>query len=248
MAETELEFIDDVDDFSRRVQGMGVDVDNGDISTDKAVVLSSGHDGLLGFAEDAFPTASIDEIYAKHYEREPEGRGAHFDVYRDLLDPEYPWLAVYNLAGRVSLRALKLPDELAESYFKRFPFPSSAAFKARRDYSSIALNSTEDEDIYTATLDAGDDMVIAQYADGPHIIHEIVPENPSDPGEFIKLVVPRDGESQVLIEEDDMVPLDKLATSALTNQAQRAPKLSPTPPRSRDPIDTRGACGPGMLD
>jgi hypothetical protein len=69
--------------------------------------------GVLAFAAAAFPALGQRIFLAKHFRREPKGRGAHFDVYGHLLDPYFPYIGVFNIAGEASLRTLLLPEGAA---------------------------------------------------------------------------------------------------------------------------------------
>lgn len=242
----ELEPVKNLRDFIAGVEALYEDP--GKPTAKDSVVVSDIGGGLLKFVDAVFTGTHHGEIFAKHYIREPEGRGAHFDVYGDNLQENYPFLAVYNLIGRVSLKALKLPDDLAESYFKRFPEPNEGAFQARRDYSSIVLNS-EPKDLCTADLDEGNGLVILQKPEGPHIIHDIAPKDPNNPGELVKLVCPDSSEiAKRAVEADGMVPLDELVTSALISETRQEQKLSFVVPGDGDPIAPSSDCGPGLLD
>lgn len=158
-----------------------------ELRADEMVKICHLGGGALQFAEVIFPSAPISGLQAERYEREPEGRGAHFDVYDPTLDEQYPYLGVFNLSGEAEVTVAALPKDLAEVYAQRFPEPNEAAYQARRDFSSIALNATDTE-VFTGTLKPGSGLVIAQKSAGPHIIHNVVPKHASDPGEFIKLV------------------------------------------------------------
>jgi hypothetical protein len=54
---------------------------------------------VLGFGSAAFVGVATRDLYAQQVPRAPDGRGAHFDVYADLVDQSFPWGAVFNLAG-----------------------------------------------------------------------------------------------------------------------------------------------------
>jgi hypothetical protein len=251
----EIDRIQEYEKFSSQVDGLrAVDPANPSITADQAVALSELGSGLLNFASAAFPGAEVHQIYAKHYQREPQGRGAHFDVYGNTVHSDYPWLAVYNLSGKAAVSVAILPEDLAKSYNKRFPEPTEEAFGARRNYSSIALASEEVE-TYTGTLDKDTGMVILQRPGGPHVIHDVVPENPDNPGQFVKLARPADLQTaQDKIEQDGMVSLDELVTKMAREHkpetdefdegtAQTGSSLSDGIPPSGPP-----PCGPGLLD
>lgn len=185
------------------------------LRVDEAVRLCHLGGGVIKFAETIFPGISATDIQAEVYEREPEGRGAHFDVYDETLVEEFPYLGVFNLDGEVEVTAAELPDDLAKIYFERFPEPNDTAFKARRDFSSIALN-LPDTKIYKGTMEAGSGMVLLQNKEGPHIIHNVVPRDPSLPGKFIKLVYTSGSpQFQDVLEKTALRPLDEVLSAAV---------------------------------
>ncbi len=173
--------------------------------------------GILKFAEAAFPEIDRDKIYAQPNEREPEGRGPHFDVYGTLLDKNFPWLAVYNIAGLAVMNVTELPEDLAKSYFIRYPEPTDEAFEARRDFSSIAFKTPDSKHkILTGTLKPDSGFVLPQKIDGPHIIHDIIPKDQREPGRFIKLVIPSISKAtHKRMKDGGYEPLDELMTKVI---------------------------------
>ena len=186
--------------------------------------------GTIRFAAAAFPNVSIDQVYAQFNERESEGRGPHFDIYNEGLDDNYPWLGVYNLAGACAVSAAKLPDDMAKQYAELYPEPNEAAHTARRHYGALVLGA-ETSRVGTGTLEPDMGLVLPQRSEGPHIIHEIVPKDPADPGSFIKMIVPRnDTDNLELLGEQGFVLLDELLTGGLEPEEEVEGDLEPVLP------------------
>lgn len=182
---------------------------------DPAAVMCELGGGILRFAVAVFPAVAPDKIYAQYNHREPEGRGPHFDVYGAFLDEDYPWLGLYNLAGRVSLRTVSLPEDLSKVYAEMYPAPTDEAFDARRHFSAIALGDSKAK-IATGTLDAGTGLVLPQKITGPHIVHDLVPENPDHPGKYVKLIAPNGSpEANERMNRGGYKPLDELLSEGL---------------------------------
>ena len=205
--------------------------------------------GLLHFAGAAFPGADITDLHAAFYEREPDGRGPHFDVYEDYLHENYPWLAVYNLSGASNVRAVSLDDDLSASYKKKFPRLDQDAYAARRSYAEIAF-ADRNAPIATGRLEAGMGMIILQRAGVAPVVHEVTPVVADQPGAFIKLVhVKSAGKSTV--KNHGMLPLDELVTGAFgTKRAEAAAQTRPA--STRRPTMRRGVfpepSGGGLID
>jgi hypothetical protein len=81
-------------------------------------------------------------LYGQVFTREPKGRGAHFDVYDALLNPDYPWVALFNLAGEAVVSVFRLPDQLARRYALNYPVASEKAYVARRGMAKEALGDS----------------------------------------------------------------------------------------------------------
>ena len=171
------------------------------------VLLTELGGDMLKLAGVAFRDVEGDEIYAQRFEREPEGRGAHFDIYNERLSEEYPWIALYNLEGTNTITTAKLPEDLANDYFDVYPEPTDEAKVARRTFSKLALKRPE---VATSTGQLGPNMglILPQHINGPHIIHNVVPNNVENPGSFVKMVVPANQEEASLLEESDYLPLE----------------------------------------
>lgn len=181
--------------------------------------------GVLRFANAAFPFADRDRILTQKFEREPEGRGPHFDIYGAYLDEEFPWLALFNLSGITTLKTVQLPADLAEVYFSRFPEASDEAFDARRPISELALSSPK-ADVKTGRLENGMGLLLPQREAGPHIVHEVTPASAHIPGEFVKAVVVKDDpETQEFLADKGYVPLDDLVSESLGAQ-RKIPKAA----------------------
>jgi hypothetical protein len=171
--------------------------------------------GVLNFVSAAFPNLDAQSIYAKHFFREPGGRGAHFDVYGKLLDKAFPWIGVYNIAGYASLIACRLPDSLAASYFREHPESSDEAYEARRHVAPDALAVPGTKPI-KGILDRHTGLIVPQLVEGPHWVHDIVPLRADDPGQFIKLLVPNNAaDAMTRMSMNGYAPLDAVLTASL---------------------------------
>ncbi len=190
--------------------------------------------GALQFAEAAFDGVSTQTILAKKVVREPQGRGPHFDAYKDLLNEKYPYLAQFNLSGTASIETTHLQPELAAAYWRQFPEHSNEAFDARRHLGFTALLAVGDEKA-VGTLDPGTGFILPQNHDVP-IIHNVIPSNPEQPGQFIKLLVPNDtAEARHFMEDDGYMSLDTMMTQALDKSTVEPVKIVrvPGPTRTR---------------
>jgi hypothetical protein len=207
--------------------------------------------GALRFATATFPEASVDQIYAQLNERESEGRGPHFDIYHESLHDDYPWLGVYNLSGTCAVSAAKLPEDMAKQYAELYPEPNEAARKARRHYGALVLGA-ETSRVGTGTLKPDMGLVLPQRPDGPHILHEVIPQDPSRPGSFIKMIVPKDDENTLAtFSAEGFVLLDQLLTENMLTLADKRESAPPIPLRSpldRGSGETRSRGIGGKLD
>jgi hypothetical protein len=183
-------------------------------STAKALLCELGG-GVLDFVSAAFPSRGERCVLAQRFYREPLGRGAHFDVYGQLLDEEFPWVAVFNVVGDAQVSAFPLPENLARRYAQAHPRPTDEAFETRRILAAEALADP------VVTLSQGalyrhSGLIIPQLKVGPHWVHQVVPLNPLKSGQFIKLLVPASHEgAHKLLAENGYAPLDELLTTAL---------------------------------
>jgi hypothetical protein len=205
------------------------------------ILLAELGGGALRFAGAAFPGADLDAIYAQHNEREGEGRGPHFDIYDEGLSEDYPWLGVYNLAGTCAVQAAVMSGKLGEEYDRLYPEPTEEAYEARRHFGALVLDSPLNE-VYKGSIEPGRGMILPQSKSGPYIVHEVVPENPTAPGSFIKMVVPKQT-SAVLeqLAESGFMSLDELLTKGIGNQeGTEEPGVLTTPPLEVPPATRRG--------
>lgn len=198
-------------------------------------ILARWGAGLLGFAGAVFPEIATNDIFAQRNTREAEGRGPHFDVYNTFVDEAHPWLGHFNLSGSARIQAVPLPDDLAKSYFDRYPTQTDAAFDARRHFSRIALEAP-DVDIATGLIKPMTGFVLPVRAAGPHIVHDIIPIT-DEPGSYIKLIVPVKEES---IREDlstkGYEPLDIFCTRALGATITKEPVIEAVLPPAAQPV------------
>ncbi len=221
-----------------------------------AIVCSfPGH--LLHFAGIAFPGKETREIFAKKSARQPEGKGAHFDMYGNLVDEEFPWLGVYNLAGHTNLTVAKLPDDLAANYNGTFPDLTEEAHVARRHYSAIALAAPGVE-THVGAFNPNMGVLLPQRPRGPHVIHDIVPVSAHDAGAYIKLVAPATNRSADILHADGYETLDVLVTKSLGRSAARSVPMPLVAARVSVPLDRpsrrragrrrEGGGGSGLID
>jgi hypothetical protein len=229
MAVEQIDVITRGDELRDYVEGINHDDDP------RPVVCELGG-GVLKFVQYAFPEVETSSLYAQANDREPEGRGAHFDVYGDYVEHNFHWIGIFNLAGKAALRTTVLPPELASSYFSKFPEPDDNAFEARRHYSAIALMG-EDAEILEGELKPNSGLILPQRANGPHIVHDIVPTRTDDPGKFIKFVVPSLSETaETRIKNGAYEPWDDFVTRRLAVSAEGAPDMPFTPAASPRPL------------
>lgn len=182
--------------------------------------------GILRFSDMIFPGAGQDAIMAQKFEREAEGKGAHFDVYGTLLSADYPWLAVYNLGGTATIRTVTLPEDLAAIYDKTYPEPTDTAYEARRHFAGIAF-TVPDAAVSTGVLRPRTGLVLPQRVDGPHIVHEVTPFRADVAGEFVKMMVPSsDDEAKATLAGLGYVSLDELVTRGLDSVAGTVSEIS----------------------
>ncbi len=186
----------------------------------------------------------MEKVYAQRNEREPEGRGAHFDVYQGFIEEDRAWIGIFNLAGSAAVKTAVLPPGLADAYFASFPEPTDEAFEARRHFSAIALG-TPGVKIKEGRLKAGTGLILPQRATGPHVVHDIVPDSGTEPGRYIKMAVPNKKKtSQQRMSAGNYMPLDQLVTeqlgggeankSVVSAHTTDAPMRSPSRPYRRN--------------
>lgn len=164
-------------------------------SGEHKIVLARYGAGILDFASRTFPGVDLNNIFAQFNKREPGGRGPHFDVYGKYLDETMPWIGHFTLkSGAATLRATLLPLDLQESYFSRYPNETAAgenAYRARRHFSWIAFEQPG-QHTATAEIPPLSGMALPVSANKQYIVHEITPDDDTEPGSFIKLIKPTD--------------------------------------------------------
>lgn len=154
-------------------------------------ILVKAEGNFLAFAETIFSDEPRTEVFVKKEARELGGKGPHFDVYNTLglLDHEFPFVAVYNVAGNAVLRATVISQKLQEYYDTTYPEPNDVAHAARRDIARLAFKQPG-ATIFKGNLKPGTGLIIPQLSKGYHLAHDIVPDDPANPGSFIKMVKP----------------------------------------------------------
>lgn len=113
-------------------------------------------------------------------------RGPRFDLYQSVVDPAYPFHAVFNVSGAATVESTELDPELAAYFFKHYPGPTEKADKARRLVSALALQQPGWR-AESQHLGDGVGMVIPQRAGALPVVHEIRPAE----AVFHKFIVPR---------------------------------------------------------
>lgn len=222
----ELRVIDNPSDFAEAVGEVKSGVRN-------EIILGKWSGGLLEFAGVAFPGVDPDDIYVKRHQREATGRDAHFDVYKEFVNPNMPWAGHYNLSGEATVETVTLPEDLALVYESRYPVQNEASARARRHLSRFALEAP-DADVGTGRIAARSRFVLPVRPNGPHIVHDIVPIDPVKPGVFVKLIVPpHTKEERDDLQSIDYVPLDAFLTNSIGAEPESQdtpPIMEPTPP------------------
>jgi hypothetical protein len=145
------------------------------------------HAGLLAFLASAFSCVPRSTLYGQVFTREPQGRGPHFDVYDKILHRDFPWVALFNLAGDAVVSSYPLPDWLATRYALAHPEASDRAYAERRRISEEALADPEVR-VTKGYLLAGTGLIIPQQPAGPEWVHNVVPVQQDHPGRFVKFV------------------------------------------------------------
>ncbi len=146
------------------------------------------HSGLLEFLRTVFPGARSSIVNGQVFRREPMGRGAHFDVYDELLHMHYPWVGLFNLAGDAVVTVCQLPDQIAKTYASAFRQASDDAYEERRRLADDALADSRVESRKGLLLpNCG--LIIPQQLSGPDWIHKVVPTSEQNPGRFVKFAV-----------------------------------------------------------
>lgn len=230
-----LEVATELGAFKESVRNIATSLES-PMGVDESIRLCKLGGGVIQFARTVFFDTEFTSVHAELYDREPQGRGAHFDLYQDLLDDRFPYIGVFNLSGEAKVTAACLPDDLTKAYFERYPEPNDAAAQARRQFSAIVLQDPK-VDVYEGKLEAGSGMVIAQRKDQPHVIHSIEPLDTNNPGKFVKFAYLEGSTKKVLKAAKDigMRSLDELLTDNLSGVSAQLPQdltdyISEVPP------------------
>ncbi|MGK2881205.1 MAG: hypothetical protein ACSLE6_10565 [Mycobacterium sp.] len=161
------------------------------------VVLMAARDEVH-FVETLFGSdAAATRVHMSTQTRNGTERGPHFDLYQSMVDPRFPFLATFNLAGAATVESAELDPGLTAYYFKHYPTINESAHKARRFVSALGL---QQPGVRTETqhLGEGVGMFIPQLHNAYPVIHEVRPLESGSPlshGVFHKFIVPRDDES-----------------------------------------------------
>ena len=182
---------------------------------DQPPVIWAARTGVLGFLSSVFRGCRPADLYGQVFLREPQGRGAHFDVYDDILHADYPWVALLNLAGDAVVTVCRLPEPLARRYEQEYPHPTDAAYAERRRISAGAIGAP-DAHLEKGLLSQGSVLVIPQQMAGPDWVHHVVPLREDNPGRFVKFAVAAAG-NQHLLEDRGYRPINDLLWQALLN-------------------------------
>jgi hypothetical protein len=197
------------------------------------IIVTDLRTGILDFVEAVFPDLGTRTLLAQTFTREPSGRGSHFDVYGDLLDEEFPWVAAFNIAGDAYVNAFELPGALARRYFAEHPGPSDEAYEGRR---AIAGEALEDPRVTVGrgVLYRRRGLIIPQLKAGPHFVHNVMPMNAEEPGQFIKLLVPAGGaRARKQLWDNGYDELDEILTRALDRRPNAPSSASDGFPKRR---------------
>ena len=144
---------------------------------------------MLAVCASVFQDRHEGSIYAKRFRRGARQPGLNFLAYGDLLSPKAPWTVIYNMKGSCSVRFFALPDWLVQRYFRDHIDPSDDHFQWRQRLSEAALEDSI-ESPAVGIMDPGTGFVLPQIRGGFHWVHEFLPHDATDPGEFIEFAVP----------------------------------------------------------
>jgi hypothetical protein len=190
--------------------------------------------GLLGFLKTVFPGIGNSRLYGQIFDREPKGRGAHFDVYDEFLHPDFPWVALFNLSGDAVVSVCRLPDSLGVRYSLAHPEATDEAYEARRRIAEEALTDPgAHPDKGHLFSECG--LIIPQQRDGPDWIHNIVPMDERNPGRFAKFAVTKDDTRHLYQRGYDLV--NDLLRHALLLAPAPGSQASEGKPRRRCNLD-----------
>ncbi|HIA92051.1 TPA: hypothetical protein EYO12_02950 [Candidatus Saccharibacteria bacterium] len=133
----------------------------------------------------------LEETYALIEDRE-ESKGAHFDAYGEIISPDHPFIGHYNLAGKVSLLACELDEQLTGRYNTENPDPGTEeAYAARRAFAAVAVTSPSVRKFQTE-ITVATATVIPQFAGANHVVHDFRDRSSDEEpnGRFMKLILP----------------------------------------------------------
>ncbi|MDB5175241.1 MAG: hypothetical protein JWM81_99 [Candidatus Saccharibacteria bacterium] len=204
---------------------------------DAELLLCNLGGGLLRFTDTVFAGVAPDRLRAQRFQREPEGHGPHFDVYDSLVDPEFPYAALFNLDGSTAIATTLLSPDLTNYYRKTFIEQNEAAKAARRDFGRIALKDPT-ATVYSGRLDAGSGFVLPQAPSIKPVVHNVAPLDRDYPGSYVKLLVPTRKASDIkTLQAEGYVPFDDLVTQALGGVA--CPEAEPDMTRKTKSLPAR---------
>lgn len=182
---------------------------------DEGPIICELNAGLFGFLQAVFPDLPPSELYGQVFDREPSGHGAHFDVYDEYLHTDFPWVAIFNLAGHATVTTVRLPEALATSYARSHGEPSNEAYAERRRISEAALTvpAVHPDKGFLAS---GSGLIIPQQRKGPDWVHDVVPVLAQQPGRFVKFAAVEANKTRALSGRR-YVSLDELLRKALNH-------------------------------
>jgi hypothetical protein len=233
---------------AERVTEVVTQISSGELNDLTLIELDGG---IMQYADLAFRGLSSQAVLAKKVTREATGRGPHFDAYGDLINPDYPYIGLYNLVGTADVTTAHLQKELAEAYRRDFPNPTEEAHAARRHFGFVAIAAAGD---YKAVgvLKPRTAFVLPQTHANLPVVHDVVPTDPENPGEFIKLLAtPPSKAAQDFLKEDGYQSLDEVATQALGGTIVEPGKETVRIVRQPVPVlrrPSRGRFGDGRMD
>jgi len=191
--------------------------------------------GLLSFLDTVFPNYRSLHLYGQVFLREPKGRGAHYDVYDEVLHPEYPWVAVFNLDGDAVVTVARLSDEWSEHYASTHPVPTDAAYVERRRLADESLRRSNAQSEKGLLLRRSG-LIIPQQRAGPDWIHDVVPIKEENPGRFVKFAVAKEQQAEFFTERG-YDALGTLLTEALLSAPIMGSGILENLPRHRCNVD-----------
>lgn len=147
------------------------------------------------FVETLFGDAAKQgRVYVCREVRTGPDRGPHFDLYHPIVDPAFPFVAMFNVLGTATVVSTELDPELSAYYFKHYPLPgpSENGYAVRRLMGGIALRQPGMR-IERQTLEVGQGLIFPQRGGALPVVYDL--QAPQDAatanGLFLKLLVPR---------------------------------------------------------